>query len=313
MSPAGSVQIDRLGAATPSSNGRLRSKYKRELLERAAADGLTQEAIEALRTTEGWQRWLRVRSHLGRHGLHNQLLIAHQRPGAQKVAGSRGWLSLGYEVRSGERAIQVWAHVLASKTALCEWEKAGSAPEEKPDGELRLVPVFDQSQVRPLPEVTEPAEDEPTLQSSEASKLIRLLGQLIKFASEIGSPVNFEPIASAVRGYHEPGTGEIVIDASPDFPPAARAERLIYELAMVLIDEDPRRPGLKFCDGEREAVARSVAYCVCALAGSTGYRGQIAVPAEWAADNAVAVRYAAVVDRAVVRLEAALLSGMKAG
>jgi hypothetical protein len=122
--------------------------------------------------------------------------------------------------------------------------------------------------------------------------------------------VNFEPITSAVRGYHEPGTGQIVIDASPDFPPAARVERLIYELANLLIDEDPRRRGLKFCDGEREVVARSVACCVGALAGSMANCEPIVVPAEWAVDRAVAVRYAAVVDRVAARLEAAVLSGV---
>jgi hypothetical protein len=42
-----------------------------------------------------------------------------------------------------------------------------------------------------------------------------------------------------------------------------------------------------------------------------GYGEPIAVPAEWAVDSAVAVRYAAVVDRVVGRLEAALLSGVK--
>jgi hypothetical protein len=308
------VQIERPGSVKSPQNGGWRSKHQKALLERAAADGLTQEAMEALRTSEGWQRWLQVRSRLSSHGLHNQLLIAHQRPNAQRVAGSREWLTSGYEVRSDETAIRVWAYVPASKTALREWEKAGSPPEEKPEGELRLVPVFDQDQVSRQQDAPEPEEQQdPHSRSSDASKLVCLLGQLIKFASEIGSPVNFEPIASAVRGYHEPGTGEIVIDASPDFPPAARAERLIYELAMVLIDEDPRRRGLKFCDGEREVVARSVVYCVCALARSTGYRGQIAVSAEWAADNALAVRYAAVVDRVAARLEAALLSGLEGG
>jgi hypothetical protein len=254
-----------------SRNERRRTQNHRALAERAAADGLTQRAIEALRTGEGWQRWLQVRTHLGRLDLRNQLLVAYQRPGAEKVAGTRGWLSLGCEVRSGERAIRVWAHVPASKRAVLNWEEAGSPPAEKPEGELRLVPVFDQDQVITLPEVPEPVEKKQRSPgSSEANNLICLLGQLIKFASEIGSPVNFEPIASAVRGYHEPGTGQIVIDASPNFPPAARAERLIYELANVLIDEDPRRRGLKFCDGERGgrgAVGRLLRLCVLRLHG----------------------------------------------
>jgi hypothetical protein len=295
----------------PLKNGRWRAKYQRELLERAAADGLTQEAIEALRTNEGWGRWLEVRSHLATHGLHNQFLVAHQRPGARRVATSRGWLSLGYEVRSGEKPIRVWAYVPASKSAIREWKEAGSPPEQQPEGELRLVGVFDQDQVSPLAQSPDSSENGLAAQSSDAHRLIWSLGQLIKFASEIGAPVNFEPIASEVRGYHEPGTGAIVIDASPDFPPAAQADRLIYELANVLIDEDPRRDGLKLCDGESGLVARSVAYCVCSCAGSTAYREPIAPPAEWTADSAVLpVRYAALIDRVAGRLEAALRSGL---
>ena len=307
MSGVETFQVERRSSMESSRNGGWRSKQQKALLERAAADGLTQEAMEAVRTTEGWQRWLGVRSHLGSHGLHNQLLIARQRPGAQRVAGSREWLTSGYQVRSGERAIRVWAYVAASKRAVRDWEEAGSAPEEKPQGELRLVPVFDQGQVRPLPERLERVEEESRARSTNAHRLICLLGQLIKFASEIGSPVNFEPIASAVRGYHEPGTGEIVIDASPDFPPVARARRLIYELANVLIDEDPHRRRLMLRDGERELVARSVTYCVCAASGPTGNSKLIAVPADWATDSSVeAVRYAALVDRIAGRLENAI-------
>jgi hypothetical protein len=175
-----------------------------------------------------------------------------------------------------------------------------------------LVPVFDQDQVSPLREVREPVQKKhPRSGLSEANKLMRLLGQLIKFASEIGASVNFEPIAGVVRSYHEPGTGEIVIDGSPDFPPAARAVRLIYELANVLIDEDPGRRRLKLCNGEREVVARSVAWCVGACAGR-GYAEAIVVPTQWAADSgSVAFRYAALVDRVAGRLEGALLSGLE--
>lgn len=315
MSAVESVQAGQRPSARPSSNGRLRSKYKRELLERAAADGLTQEAMEALRTSEGWQRWLQVRSRLATHGLHNQFLVAYQRPGARQVASPRGWLSLGYEVRRDETPIRVWAHVPASKSAVRDWKRTGSPPEEEPEGDLRLVPVFDQDQVCRKQDAPEPDEEqEPLSRSSDANKLICLLGQLIKFASEIGAPVAFEPITGTVRGYHEPGTGEIVIDSSPDFPPAARADRLIYELANVLIDEDPRRRGLKLCNGEREVVARSVTQCIRVCAGSaTGFEAPIAIPPQWGADQpALAVRYAALVDRVAAQLEAGLVAGLDA-
>ena len=36
------------------------------------------EAVEALKTSVGWQRWLAARRHFHRYSLANQLLIAHQ-------------------------------------------------------------------------------------------------------------------------------------------------------------------------------------------------------------------------------------------
>jgi hypothetical protein len=296
--------------AKPSRDGALLSRYKRELVQRAAADRLTQEAMEALSTTVGWQRWLRIRSYLGTHALHNQFLIAHQRPSARRLAGTRRLQRLGYAVRPDETPIRVWAHVPALKSALRAWERSGSSPDEKPEGELHLVSVFDQDQVTPLVQLPDDDPDSAP-HSSEAHNLISALGQLIKFASEIGTPVNFEPIAGPVRGCHEPGTGAIVIDASPDFPPAARARRLIYELASVLIDEDPRRRFLKMGAQERETVSGSVEYCVSMAAGLRRSDNPIPVPAEWAMEGAiVAVGYAALVDRVARRLETALRSGL---
>jgi hypothetical protein len=312
MSSVETVEVQRPDTEQPAGDGEWRRRRQRPLLERAAADGLTQQAMEAIRTSEGWQRWLEVRCNLGATGLnlYNLLLVANQRPGARRLATPRGWLTLGHEVRSGENPIRVWAQIPPASAALREWKEAGSPPEERPAGELRLVDAFDQDQVSPLADAPGPSEIGPAARSSDTHKLICMLGQLIKFGSEIGSPVSFEPIAATVRAYHEPGTGEIVIDSSSDFPPAARAQRLAYELANVLIDDDPRRRGLRLGNGEREAVARSVTFCVAQRAG-VAPPGPIAVPLHWVGEPALAaVGYAAMVDRIAARLEAALVAGI---
>lgn len=310
MSADATAQVDRRDSLQTSPNGGRQSKCPRALAECAAGDGLTQEAMEALRITNGWRRWVQVRSHLGGLDLRNQILIAHQRPGAHRVASSGQWLRSGHEVRGDDTPIHVWAHVPASKSALRKWKWAGSPPEDKPMGDLRLVPVFDQDQVTPLAPSPEDGAESPP-HSGEAHNLIRALGQLIKFSSEIGAPVDFEPLAGPVRGCHEPGTGAIVIDASPDFPPLARAQRLLYELASVLIDEDPRRRFLKVGAEEREALAGSVECCVSRSAGLRRSGNPIAVPSEWSREGAsVAVGYAALVDRVARRLEVALRRGL---
>src|SRR6202042_2598023 len=70
-----------------------------------------EQAARALLSSEGWQRWVRVRSTngLARYSFGNQLLIAMQRPDATYVAGFRAFLDLNRCVRKGERAIRILA------------------------------------------------------------------------------------------------------------------------------------------------------------------------------------------------------------
>jgi N-terminal domain of anti-restriction factor ArdC len=67
------------------------------------------EPANRLLTSEGWQRWVRVRARgaLSRLSLNNQLLIGLSCPAATYVAGFKAWLSLGYRVRKGEKAIRI--------------------------------------------------------------------------------------------------------------------------------------------------------------------------------------------------------------
>lgn len=101
------------------------------------------EAVEALQTSEGWQRWLRLRRHFHSYSFRNQLLIALQCPEATRVAGFRRWLELGYAVRKGEHGIKIAAPCPPSKKAVERWRRVGADPEDKPRTYFRLVAVFD--------------------------------------------------------------------------------------------------------------------------------------------------------------------------
>ena len=70
-----------------------------------------QRATEELLTSEGWKRWVRVRSQAGLAllSISNQLSVALARPDATFVAGFNTWLRLGYAVRKGERAVAIIA------------------------------------------------------------------------------------------------------------------------------------------------------------------------------------------------------------
>jgi hypothetical protein len=114
--------------------------------QRARDRGLTIRAVEQLRTSAGWQTWLRVRARtaLGRYSVRNQLLIALQDPEATRVAGFRTWLALGYSVRCGERSrIRIWARCDPSRKKLQAWRDAGADPTVKPKAFYRLEAVFD--------------------------------------------------------------------------------------------------------------------------------------------------------------------------
>ena len=66
--------------------------------ERRAADReRLHQAAQQLLTSDGWQRWVRVRARggLARLSLYNQLLVALCCPDATFVAGFKAWLALG--------------------------------------------------------------------------------------------------------------------------------------------------------------------------------------------------------------------------
>ncbi|MGI8420816.1 MAG: ArdC family protein [Gaiellaceae bacterium] len=121
---------------------------ERERAERRRADReRLQQAAEQLLTSEGWQRWLRVRSQggLARLSLNNQLLVALSRPDATFVAGFKAWLTLGYCVRKGERAIRIVAPMPIKQHA-----SAKGDDEAEPRVLFKGVSVFDRSQVSVL-------------------------------------------------------------------------------------------------------------------------------------------------------------------
>jgi antirestriction factor ArdC-like protein len=107
------------------------SSSRAEARERMAA------AVEALGSSEGWKRWLAVRHRFHHYSFKNQLLIAHQRPGATWVASFSHWLKLGYCVRKGERSIRIWkpCRAEARKDAL-PYALAGYAGARKQEIEI---------------------------------------------------------------------------------------------------------------------------------------------------------------------------------
>jgi antirestriction protein ArdC len=277
---------------------------------RAAEREQMKAAVAALQTSEGWQRWLRARRHFRTYSLHNQLLIAHQCPEATRVAGFRAWLKLGYCVRKGEKAIRIWAPLPPSKRALEARREAGSPPDDKPHTYFRLVPVFDRSQVEPLPEHPGgPTPLDPPREPITGDGLAHFRQPLIELAANLGCEVLFEPIPGAAAGYHEPATDRIVIDSGPGHSPNAQVATLVHELAHALCRAERRPDDPKLAYGEEEVVVECVAYSVCAAAGLDTGGDSVPYLAAWGGEGAndKIEAYAALIDRLARRIEDAVL------
>src|ERR687897_1489267 len=152
-----------------------------------------QHAARALLTSEGWQRWIKVRATngLSRYSLRNQWLIAvdcHARGMTPSyVAGFRAFLDLNRCVRKGEKAIKILAPV-----AVKQRDDGGEETGEKRIF-FRTVPVFDVSQTDPLPG-TEPVPLTPPAQAIEGDSHSHLIAPLQEFARELGHRVEIREL-----------------------------------------------------------------------------------------------------------------------
>lgn len=277
--------------------------------KRAAERELMAKAIEELRSSEGWQRWLRVRRHFHSYSFHNQLLIAFQRPGATRVAGFRRWLTLGYAVRKGERGISIWAPCPPSKKKLREWRKAGANPDDRPRTFFRLVKVFDRAQVDPLPEFPGgPVDLDPPLAPIEGDGLAGLFEPLANFATSIDYTVAVEEIPGSALGYCSPPRQHIGVERiSAEFSANAQVGVEIHELAHALVRCDRQEEDPQLTYGEEEVVVECVAHTVCATVGIDTSDWSVPYMATWGEGDEIE-RYAALIDRLATRLEDAALA-----
>jgi hypothetical protein len=124
-----------------------------------------------------WRR-ARARNGLARYSLNNQLMIALQCPQATYVCGFRAWTELGYCVRKGERAIRILAPMKV-RLAADDPSKVNGDGEDDERVFFRAVPVFDRSQVEPLPD-REPAPLQPPTESITGDSPPAPAGQIPK-------------------------------------------------------------------------------------------------------------------------------------
>ncbi|HWW66537.1 MAG TPA: ArdC family protein [Solirubrobacterales bacterium] len=293
-----------------AKNRRRKVPTEEERAERRAAEReLMADAIEKLRSSEGWQRWLRVRRHFHTYSFHNQLLIAHQCPHATRVAGFRRWLELGYAVRKGEHGIRIWAPCPPSKKKLREWRQAGADPETKPRTYFRLAAVFDRSQVEPLPEFPGgPVDLELPIEPVEGEGLAHLFEPLANFGASLGFPVSVEEIPGAAQGFCDRGAKRIAVEVVGErFSANAQVSVAVHELAHALVGCERREEDPALTYAEEEVVVECVAFSVCSTVGLDTAGASVPYMTSWSKGEEIE-RYAELIDRLASRLEDAALA-----
>ncbi len=282
-------------------------RFNRKPLTQAERDGRRQadrerieQAARALLTSDGWQRWIKVRASngLSRYSLNNQCILSaacHARGIAPTyVAGFRAFLSLNRYVRKGETAIHILAPV-----AVKQRDEHGAETGDKTVF-FRTVPVFDVSMTDVLPG-KEPVPLAPPSQPITGDSHLHLIVPLTQHAAQLGYTVDVRDLPDdGPGGWCDPRRHEIVVAAGP----ANRQVRtLVHEIA--------HAHGLGYIDYGRERCEVLVDSVTCCVLGSVGLDvGGESIPyvAGWGEDGALdAIReYAQTIDTIARRIEDAL-------
>jgi hypothetical protein len=272
-----------------------------ERAERRQADrDRLEQAARALLSSEGWQRWVRVRSTngLSRYSFGNQLLIAMQRPDATYVAGFRAFLDLNRCVRKAERAIRILAPMsVRTRENGAQGREGGEDGEQPRRTVFRAVAVFDVSQTEGLPG-TEPVSLDSPSQPIQGDTHVHLLPALERLAAELGYSVTRRPLDGPADGWCDSREHEIVIN--DELPANAQVRILVHEIAHAL--------GVVYSDyGRRraEVLVDTVTFIVCGAVGLDTSGSSVPYVAGWGESGELDAirRYAETIDQIARRIE----------
>lgn len=203
------------------------------------------KAVDDVRASEMFTRYLDVQAKFHHYSWHNTMLIASQRPNATQVAGFKTWQKMGRQVRKGERGIAIFAPCRFKR----EVENSDGDTDTVEGLFFRVVHVFDVSQTdgESLPTVDVPTVD---IVADE------LLGQLRQVAVKRGITVLSGPLASGAFGASMNGA----VNIDDTHATGQQAKTLAHELAHESLHWDVKGT---FTRNIAELEAESVAYVVC--------------------------------------------------
>lgn len=255
------------------------------------------QASEQLLSTDGWRRWVRLRSRAGlaRLSLSNQLLVALACPDATFVAGFKAWLGLGYCVRKGEKAIRIIAPLPVKERDRATGEETGEKITL-----FKTVFVFDAAQVEPLP-AGEPTPLEPPSHPLTGDSHAHLIAPAVAFAESLGYDVSFEPISGSAGGWCDTKRKRIVVDSGG--PPNAQLRTLTHEVVHALgVDYE------RYSRAQAEVIVDTTTLVVLGGLGLDTSGETVPYVAGWGEDGALeaVTQFAQLIDTLARRVEAAL-------
>ena len=269
-----------------------------------------EDAVRALLASEGWARWVRVRSRngLSRYSWFNQVQIAAQRPDATYVCGRGDWRRLGYDLADGQwrRPIWILAPFTGKQTETITDETGDAAELERRYRYFRAVKVYDRSQVRPI-DGAEPvdlaAPGEPLAGDSHA----HLLAPLGALAESLGYRVVARALGrDGAQGWCDRRAREIVVNSQR--PANARVRILVHELAHAhpagQLDYE------HFTREHAEVLVDTVTYVVCGQIGLDVAGESVPYVASWGEHGALQAvhTFAETVDAVASAIEDAVAS-----
>jgi hypothetical protein len=260
-----------------------------------------EQAARQLLSSDGWQRWVKVRSRngLARYSMGNQLLIALQAPDARFVAGFHAWKDLGRRVSKGAKAIRILAPMPLRDRDTDAVD--GGQGADKPRVLFKAVPVFDVAATEPIPG-REPVALEPPTEPITGDSHADLLDPLGRLAGELGFRVEQRPLDGAADGWCDAKRRLIVVNEL--LPANGRVRVLVHEIAHAV--------GIGYADRGRaraEVMVDCVTYIVLAQLGLDTSGESIPYVAGWGEDGALEALQAdaQTIDEVARQIETALL------
>jgi len=167
-------------------------------------------------------------------------------------------IKLGHCVTKGSRGIRIWARRAPSRKRTQEWRNAGWDPDELPRATCKLVSVFAQDQVAPLPPPAKPVPLTVPIAEITGDSHEHLFARIIRLADELGYTVCVCDTGPA------DGTCNRKIrrvEIAERLSANGRLAAAIHELAHALVGADEEAPKLTYA--QEELVVESIAWSCC--------------------------------------------------